>query len=121
MTRCNPGHRSKQQFVQCGLSVDERDGYIHKIRNALQHLHNLGFVHNDINPSNIMFDDKDEPIIIDFNSCCRIGESLDNIGRTPGWYDHSVRVSLPKNDLDALDEIFEWLSDEEKRDFKFQE
>ena len=52
-------------------------------QNGLDHLHNLGLNHNDINPANIMLDKEDVPIIIDFNSCQREGDLSFGIG-TPG-------------------------------------
>jgi tRNA A-37 threonylcarbamoyl transferase component Bud32 len=67
-------------------------------------------VHNDINPSNIMLDG-DEGIIIDFGSCRRVGESVEDAGRTYEWYDESVETARPQNDLDALEEIRMWLGD----------
>jgi serine/threonine protein kinase len=78
------------------------------IENGIRHLHTLGLVHNDINPSNIMLDD-DRAIIIDFGSCRNSRESLEDVGRTYGWYDGKVQQSLPENDLAALEEIRIWI------------
>lgn len=44
----------------------------------------------------------DDPVIIDFGSCCRKGESLDGVGRT---YNETVQTSILENDLNALREI----------------
>ena len=71
---------------------------------AIRHLYSLGLVHNDINPGNIMLNG-DVPVIIDFESCRRKGESLEGIGCTYEWHDQEVQVSLPQNDLNALKEI----------------
>lgn len=119
MARCNAEHHMKRQTIRYRLSMEKVNHYVNKIRSALQHLHNIGLVHNDINPSNIMFDHNDEPIIIDFNSCRAIGQSLNDVGRTYEWHDPNVQIARAENDTDALDEIYEWLSHKEERAFKF--
>lgn len=48
------------------------------IERGIKHLHSLGLVHTDVNPSNIMLD-WDEAVIIDFGSCRRVGESLEGV------------------------------------------
>jgi serine/threonine protein kinase len=94
------------------LQVDDavRIGLV-GILDAIRHLHSLGLVHNDLNPSNIMFDELDEPVIIDFGSCRRIGESLDTTGagQTDAWHDPANDVVLEKNDSDAFEELKSWL------------
>lgn len=89
------------------------------IESGIRHLHSLGIVHNDINPSNIMMDG-DTPVIIDFGSCRRVGQTLTEVGRTYEWHNEKVRVSLRKNDMDALEEIRIWLGQSTKS-FMFQE
>ncbi|KAJ5185973.1 hypothetical protein N7491_006156 [Penicillium cf. griseofulvum] len=79
------------------------------VESGIRRLHSLGLVHNDINPSNIMFDG-DELVIIDFGSCRSIGESK-GFG-TYEWYDEKVQLSLPENDLNGLKEIRIWLGDD---------
>ncbi len=59
------------------------------VKNGLDHLHNLGLNHNDVNPRNIMLDEEDVPIIIDFDSCQREGDLSFGIG-TLGWTDGSI-------------------------------
>lgn len=46
------------------------------LRAGIEHLHSLGHAHNDLNPMNIALDDDDQPVILDFGSCRRFGESL---------------------------------------------
>ncbi|KAF7336543.1 Protein kinase domain-containing protein [Mycena sanguinolenta] len=77
------------------------------LRRGLQHLHSLRYAHNDINPTNIMLDNNALPVIIDFDSCRRLGEELEKAG-TPDW-DHDRDVSLPENDLDGLEKVQKWL------------
>lgn len=49
-------------ILQCDIVLDG-------ILEGLLFLHTLGFVHNDINLTNIMLDNKGMPVIIDFDSC----------------------------------------------------
>ena len=80
------------------------------VKEALDHLHSLGLNHNDINPCNIMLDEQDVPIVIDFDSCQREGESLNNTG-TPGWTDGSSwTTSLREHDDFALEQLSRYLS-----------
>ena len=50
--------------------------YLEDILKGIRHLHSLGLVHNDINPANIMLDNNGTAVLIDFDSCRRVGESL---------------------------------------------
>ncbi|KND89403.1 Mitogen-activated protein kinase 8 [Tolypocladium ophioglossoides CBS 100239] len=119
MQTVNPGNcmKGKLRSVRC-----KGEDYSHLLKGVecgIRHLHSLGFVHNDINPSNIMLYN-DTAVIIDFGSCRRQGESLEGVGRTYEWYDQDVEVATPQNDLNALDEIRAWLGDESKA-FQFDE
>ena len=59
------------------------------VENGLDHLHKLDLNHSDINPTNIMLDNEDVPIIIDFDS--RQREDALSFGTgTPGWTDNSI-------------------------------
>ncbi|KAJ6462988.1 kinase-like domain-containing protein [Mycena sanguinolenta] len=82
---------------------------IEGLRRGLEHLHSLGYAHNDFNPSNIMLDKNACPVIIDFDSCRKIGETLIKAG-TPDW-DHDRDISLPENDFDGLDKVKRWLDE----------
>jgi len=80
------------------------------VKEALDHLHSLGLNHNDINPSNIMLDKQDVPIVIDFDSCQWEGEFLYSTG-TPGWTDGtSYTSSERKNDDFVLKQLSKYLS-----------
>ncbi|GAB7350585.1 hypothetical protein MBLNU459_g1158t1 [Dothideomycetes sp. NU459] len=77
------------------------------IRAGVEHLHQLGFAHNDLNPMNVAFDEDDNPVILDFGSCRRFDEQLVSAG-TPGW-GHGACISTPKNDESAMEAIEAWL------------
>ncbi|KAE8336552.1 hypothetical protein BDV24DRAFT_155058 [Aspergillus arachidicola] len=86
---------------------------------AIKHLHSLGLVHNDINFANIMLDEDGTLILMDFDSCRHIGESLSSTEtkRTRHWHDPSVDFSQEKNDLDAFKDLQIWLTRSVDEDF----
>lgn len=114
---------TRQHGLGHGLGLGESYGHmLDGIESGLKHIHSLGLVHNDVNPSNIMRDgDGDDWVLIDFGSCRRVGESLHHVGRTYEWYDEAVEESLPTNDLDALREIRTWLEGGHPDAFQFDE
>lgn len=121
MQAVNPRSYGKRMF-QLQAARQDLESYRHVlegVESGIRHLHKLGVAHNDINPSNIMLHGG-MPVIIDFGSCRKVGESLDGVGRTYEWYDETVLSSLPKNDLDALREIRVWLFGD-STEFQFQE
>lgn len=111
MERVNPMKLSKQLFpmkVSGGTFSPHIERWLDDIESGIRHLHSLGIVHNDINPSNIMFDG-DTPVIIDFGSCRPIGHHIGMVGRTYEWHDSNIMEAKPSNDLDALEEMRCWL------------
>lgn len=71
--------------VRSGAALD-RNVILSGIAKGLQSLHGaLGLVHNDINPENIMLDDKGHPEIIDFDSCRRLGKTYKRSKKNFGW------------------------------------
>ncbi|CAD6455019.1 77982519-ae02-4e40-975c-d06788f28172 [Sclerotinia trifoliorum] len=109
--KVNPGHLNKSDFLSSGrLAVDDSiEACLDGVRAGIHHLHSLGIIHNDIAPSNIMFDPDGTPILIDFDSCTMVGESLYKIKRTHGWHDPEVQKAVEKNDLNAFIELQNWL------------
>ncbi|KAL5333726.1 kinase-like protein [Aspergillus crustosus] len=120
----NPGYLGKVAFLQSTheLVADSMVRGLDGILSAIKHLHSLGLVHNDINPANIMLDEDGTLILIDFDSCRYIGESLraTETKRTHHWHDPSVDISLENNDLTAFRELQIWLAGLANEDFLFQ-
>lgn len=108
MKEVNPRSLMKRKLSSTRQATGDYSCVLAGIESGIKHLHSLGLVHNDINPSNIMIDNH-RAIIIDFGSCRRVGESLEDVGRTYEWYDEKVQHSLFENDLNALEEIRIWL------------
>lgn len=86
MQAVNPRSFMKRKLgaTRQGLGLGDYGHMLDGIESGLKHLHSLGLVHNDVNPSNIM-SDGDDWVLIDFGSCRRVGESLDHVGRTLGY------------------------------------
>ncbi|KAJ5721507.1 uncharacterized protein N7483_009441 [Penicillium malachiteum] len=119
MQEVNPENLMKRQSRRSRQSVKDYSDVIAGIKSSLRHLHSLGLVHNEINPRNIMLD-YEKAVIIDFDSCRRIGEDLEDVGRTYEWFDEAQKQSNIENDLSALEEIRIWLGDDSK-EFQFSE
>ncbi|KAJ5135137.1 uncharacterized protein N7515_004415 [Penicillium bovifimosum] len=108
MEEVNPRGLMKRKLRSTRQATEDYSSVLTDIESGIRHLHSLGWVHNDINPSNIMIENH-RAIIIDFGSCRRLGDSLEDVGRTYEWYDEKVQHSLFENDLNALEEIRIWL------------
>lgn len=80
------------------------------IESGIKHLHGLGIMHNDVNPTNIMFKSDDlTSVIIDFDSCGREGDKLVKAG-TMGWSDDGFDFATANNDYYGLKKIEEAIS-----------
>ena len=83
------------------------------LRAKIEHLHSLGYAHNDLNPINVAMDKDDQPVILDFGSCGKFGETLLS-GGTPGWIDDDFSTSAVRQDLSALRRLEAWLEENQK-------
>ncbi|KAG6092721.1 hypothetical protein E4U30_005092 [Claviceps sp. LM220 group G6] len=54
----------------------DKDRCLEGIERGIRHLHSLGIVHNDLKPDNVMLDELDRPVIIDFDSWGREGQKF---------------------------------------------
>lgn len=78
------GFRMKMLFK---LEVTELYQRVNEIQQSLRQLHNAGFSHGDFSPSNVMKDEKDRIILIDFSDAGRIGEVVPPFIQRQGYYD----------------------------------
>lgn len=55
-----------RQRIRQGIEESEAIELIYTVADAFQHAHEQGFVHRDVKPENIMFDDRGRPVLTDF-------------------------------------------------------
>lgn len=105
-------HQNLVERIYHDTRTFSRQDCLQEIKRGIQHLHSLGIVHNDINPSNVMLTMDDTAVIIDFNSCCKEGEE-GHMGSTFKWTDDSYNNNSAEfeNDMCGLRKIREWLHD----------
>ncbi|KAG6190951.1 hypothetical protein E4U10_004582 [Claviceps purpurea] len=101
-----------RERIEVGRPFD-KDLFLEGVERGVRHLHSLGIVHNDINPDNVMLDELDRPIIIDFDSWGRNGQKLED-GMKKGTLEWSINglpydYALFENDVFALSKIKEFL------------
>lgn len=113
MKEVNPSALMKRQARSTWKTSKDYSAVLAGVESGIGHVHLLRLVHNYVNPSNIMFDG-DKLVIIDFSSCQSIGESIEEFGGTYEWWDETVKLSLPENDRNALEEIRIWLGDDSR-------
>ncbi|KAK5636109.1 hypothetical protein RRF57_011821 [Xylaria bambusicola] len=90
-------------YLRDGSPLDV-DHCLAGIEKAVSHLHSLKLVHGDLSPLNIMLDDNNEPILIDFDSCQLEGDETIK-GGTLNWSDCGAKVASFANDEYALAKI----------------
>ncbi|KAI9781240.1 MAG: hypothetical protein M1816_002423 [Peltula sp. TS41687] len=88
----------------------DRESFLTQIESGIRHLHGLGLVHNDINPFNVMMDADDRPVIIDFDSCQRVGGKLGLKAGTIGWSNDKAQVTEFSSDYHGLSLIRDFLA-----------
>lgn len=98
--------------AQMPHKVDQigRISLLNGIEAGVQHLHKLGLIHNDLNPSNIMIDAENVPRIIDFDSCQKLGQPLGSKSGTIGFFKEGAEFAQVENDHYALTKIRDYLS-----------
>ncbi|OMJ20762.1 casein kinase I-like protein [Smittium culicis] len=90
----------------------DKANFLANIRDTVSFIHSKNLVHNDINPSNIMFDiigDKlSSPILVDYDSCGKIGNLIGVKYGAPGWERPSL-ISDPENDFYSLEILEDYI------------
>ncbi|KAG6107324.1 hypothetical protein E4U13_007025 [Claviceps humidiphila] len=92
-----------------------KDIFLAGIECGIRHLHSLGLVHNDLSPDNVMLDELDRPIIIDFDSWGRDGQRFapDMKKGALEWSINgsSYEYARFENDIFSLSKLREFLYD----------
>lgn len=99
-------------YLMSGQKLQSNDLFIKSLRWAIDHLHSLSWVHNGLNPSNILVAADGRPNLIDFGSARKIGQELSTSRGTKGWIDGEMKdhtISKVQNDTSALLKIVAWL------------
>ncbi|KAF9772193.1 hypothetical protein IL306_010119 [Fusarium sp. DS 682] len=102
-----------EERVKTGVPLDKRI-VLQGIKDGIEHMHGLGLTHNNINPSTIMMDPADRPVIMGFHSCAAEGE----LPPMPGsriWGLYNREVGSREHDFLGLSKIEEWLSKSSKK------
>ncbi|KND92591.1 LIM domain kinase 1 [Tolypocladium ophioglossoides CBS 100239] len=90
-------------------SFDQRRAYLEDVKRGIAHLHNLGLVHGDLNPSNIMVDENCA-VLIDFDSCRPAGKPMGRKGGTWEWCPDEIPDTAElEHDQAALKKLEEYL------------
>ncbi|CDF77511.1 unnamed protein product [Chondrus crispus] len=76
--------------------------FIDDVRKGIEHLHSLGYCHNDICPFNIFVKKDGTATIIDFDSCRPVGETLTKRGNG-GFFDKEADAASKVNPVSAFE------------------
>ncbi|KAL7619501.1 hypothetical protein AAE478_010041 [Parahypoxylon ruwenzoriense] len=100
-----------KHYISDHIGPLDKGPFMEALESAIDHLHSLGLAHNDVNPSNILVNTAGMPVLADFDSCRRVGQSLTYSRGTPGWIDKddSYDTSETRHDTFAIEKIRTWL------------
>lgn len=107
-----------ESYLSDGRTIPNPQAFVDAIGLSIDHLHSLGWAHNDLNPSNILVSEEVSghpvPILIDFGSACMIGAALGTSRGTSGWIEGPIEnytTSMREHDLFALEKLRYWILD----------
>ncbi len=83
-----------------------------KVAEGLSHMHNRGYVHADLKPSNILVTDQEDVKIIDLGQGCKVGTVKTRIQGTPGYMapEQAHRQAItPKTDIYNFGATMYWV------------
>ena len=83
------GHSLSGIFEECDrLSIPKATEWIKKIGDALSYIHSKNINHLDVKPANIMLDERDNPILIDFGLAKQYDTAGEETSTTPVGISH---------------------------------
>ncbi|KAK3940258.1 kinase-like domain-containing protein [Diplogelasinospora grovesii] len=90
----------------------DKERFMEALQSAVDHLHSLGFAHNDIKPQNILVNAAGMPVLVDFDSCRPVGEKGSR--GTVGWMDdeENYEISDFRHDTFAMEKLRAWLAEQ---------
>ncbi|KAI9667126.1 MAG: hypothetical protein M1831_001303 [Alyxoria varia] len=96
--------------VRSELSAKEKEECMKRITSSVQHLHELGLVHNHLQPSNIMIDNGGNPVLTNFEWCTWVSEDIEPYSTPFNWSNSGLGIAEKANDGVALEKIFDWFT-----------
>lgn len=88
---------------------EEAEAVLDDIEAAIQHLHSLGFAHNDLNPGNICISRDNRAVLVDFDCCIPLGEVMPKGESIVFDEERGVMISDRGNDFQGMDDIADFL------------
>ena len=83
------GHSLSGIFEECDrISIPKATEWIKKIGDALSYIHSKNINHLDVRPANIMLDERDNPILIDFGLAKQYDTAGEETSTTPVGISH---------------------------------
>ncbi|KAJ5609800.1 hypothetical protein N7528_010367 [Penicillium herquei] len=101
-----------RSYMENGHELVDKTSFMTGLESVIQHLHRLGWAHNDLTPANVLVSEDNQPILIDFEGCQKFGERLTYIRGTEDWIEGKIEdytTSEAFHDIFALGEIRDWL------------
>jgi serine/threonine protein kinase len=94
-------------YLQNVGKVFDKNLFMAALEPAVQHLHQLGSAHNDINPANNLVVHNRMRALVDFGSCHEFGQRLETSRGTDDWIDpkDDYKTSEKEHDTSTLDPI----------------
>lgn len=83
----------------------DKDAVIEQLFDAVAHLHRLGYCHNNINPSCILFRADGSIALSGFQSCLPINARFVRKSGAPPFRDFSATHSRPENDFYSIEKV----------------
>lgn len=115
------GHHPRSD-ISANISISEQSKVtiMRDIERALQHMHSLGYIHNDVNPNNILVDfsadgEVVKTVLADFDACRPIHTKWQHKRGTDGFC-IETDDSTPKNDWYGWEKTAEFLGVHVSRD-----
>ena len=87
--------------------IDYRRKLHDGILDGIKFIHDLGLVHNDLNPNNIMIDEDGRAVIIDFDTYSRVGDnSAERCGTFPWSRYYDLEAKAKVNDDEFANDTY---------------